>query len=202
MASLWRRHRQAGARKTGEDDWRSDAILEEISRIFSENSKALVAKWKDDKKNRGLAARWVKSRSIVGVDLQHHVNWAGDDHFGQCLASMPLVPRATHLATAEGLATKWNTGVGELDRDLPGVQLSRIANTSFQTVNLGPYPAPATVGDLPPRLASVDEFHAEAFQDSRIGPWRPGHIDRFSPAGAPGSRRLGWGLSSFSGPGF
>ena len=26
----------------------------------------------------------------------------------------------------------------------------------------------------------------KAFQDSRIGPWRPGHIDRYAPAGAPG----------------
>ena len=35
---------------------------------FQKNSKAAIAKWKDDMKNRGLAARW--------VDLQHHVNWA------------------------------------------------------------------------------------------------------------------------------
>ena len=74
VARLWRRHREAGARKTGEDDCRADVILEEISRILSENSKAAIAKWRDDMKNRGLAARWVKSRSIVGVDLQHHVN--------------------------------------------------------------------------------------------------------------------------------
>ena len=106
------------------------------------------------------------------------MKWAEEDHFEQCLASVPLVPRATHLATAEELATKWNTGVDELDRDLPGVQLSRIADASFQSVNHVPYPVPVAVGDLPPRLASVDEFHAEAFQDSRIGPWRPGHIDQ------------------------
>ena len=37
VARLWRRHRQARARKTGEDDSRADAILEEISRILSEN---------------------------------------------------------------------------------------------------------------------------------------------------------------------
>ena len=84
VARLWRRHRQARARKTGVDDCRADAILEEISRILSENSKLAIAKWRDDMKN-GLAARWVKSRSIVGVDLQHHVNWAGEDHFEQCL---------------------------------------------------------------------------------------------------------------------
>ena len=35
-------------------------------------------------------------------------------------------------------------------------------------------------------MVSVDDFHAETFQDSRIGPWRPGHIDRYVPAGAPG----------------
>ena len=36
-------------------------------------------------------------------------------------------------------------------------------------------------------LVGVDDFHAEkTFQDSRIGPWRPGHIDRYAPAGAPG----------------
>ena len=58
--------------------------------------------------NRGLASRWVKSRSIVGVDLQHHVNWTDEDHLEQCLASVPLVPRATHLATAKELATRWN----------------------------------------------------------------------------------------------
>ena len=91
---------------------------------FSENSKAAIAKWKGDMKKGGLAARWVKSRSIVGVDLQHHVNWADEDHFEQCIASVPLVPRATHLATAKELVTRWNTGVDELDRDLPGVQLS------------------------------------------------------------------------------
>ena len=129
-------------------------------------------------KNRGLAGRWVKSRSIVGVDLQHHVNWADEDHFEQCLASVPLVPRATHWATTKGLATRWNTGVDELDRDLLGVQLSRIVNASFHSVNLAPCPAPVTVGDLPPGLVSVDDFHAETFQDSRIGHWLPGHIDR------------------------
>ena len=101
-----------------------------MSRILSESSKAAVSKWKDDMKNRGLAARWVKNRSIVGVDLQHHVNWADDDHFEQCLASVPLLPRAAHLATAKELATRWNTGVDELERDLPGVQLSRIVGAS------------------------------------------------------------------------
>ena len=29
-------------------------------------------------------------------------------------------------------------------------------------------------------------FHAETFQDSRIDQWRPGHIDRYAPASAPG----------------
>ena len=56
--------------------------------------------WREDMKNRGLDTRWVKSRSIVGVDLQQHVNWADEDHFEQCLASVPLVPRATHLGSA------------------------------------------------------------------------------------------------------
>ena len=120
------------------------------------------------------------------VDLQHHVNWADDDHFEQCLASVPLVPRATHLATAKELATRWNTGVDELDRDVPGVQLSRMVDASFHSVNLVPCPAPVTFGDLPPVLASVDGFHAETFQDSRIGPWRPRRIDRYALAGAPG----------------
>ena len=59
-------------------------------------------------------------------------------------------------------------------------------HASFQSVNLVPCPAPVTVGDLPPGLVSVDDFHAETFQDSRIGPWRPCHIDRYAPAGAPG----------------
>ena len=114
------------------------------------------------------------------------MNWADEDHFEQCLASVPLVPRATHLATAKELATRWNTGVDELDRDLPGVQLSRMVDASFHSVNLVPCPAPVTVGDLPPGLVSVEDLHAETFQDSRIGPWRPGHIDRYAPAGAPG----------------
>ena len=35
-------------------------------------------------------------------------------------------------------------------------------------MNLVPSPAPVTVGDLPPGLVSVDDFHAETFQDSRI----------------------------------
>ena len=91
-------------------------------------------------KNRGLAARWVRSRSIVGVDLQHHVNWADEDHFEQCLASVPLMPRATRLATAEELATRWNSGVDELDRDLLGVHLSLIVDASFHSVNLVPCP--------------------------------------------------------------
>ena len=157
-----------------------------MSNPFPENSKAAIAKWKDDMKNRGLAPRWVKNLSIVGVDLQHHVNWADYDHFEQCLASVPLVPRATHPATAKELATRWNTGVDELDRDLPGVQLSRIVGASFQSMNLVPCPASVNVGDLPSGLVSVDDFHAETFQDSRIGLWRPGHIDRYAPAGAPG----------------
>ena len=186
VARLWRGHRQAGARKTGDDDCREDAILEEISRILSENSKLAVAKWRDVLKIRGLAARWVKSRSITGVDLQHHVNSADEDHFEQCLASVPLVPRATHLATAKELATRWNAGVDELDRDLLGVQLSRIVDASFHSVNLVPCLAPVTVGDLPPGLVSVHDFHAETFHGSRIGPWRPGHIDRYAPADAPG----------------
>ena len=80
----------------------------------------------------------------------------------------------------------WNTGVGELDRDFPGVQLSRIADAYSHSVNLVPCPAPVTVGYLPPGLVSVDDFHAETFQDLRIGPWRPGHIDRYALAGAPG----------------
>ena len=85
---------------------RADAILEKTSRILSENSTAAIAKWRENMKSRGLAARWAKSRSIVGVDLQHHVNWADENHFEQCLASVPLVPRATHLATAKELATR------------------------------------------------------------------------------------------------
>ena len=44
------------ARQVGVDDCRADAILEEISRILSENSKLAIAKWRDDMKNRGLAA--------------------------------------------------------------------------------------------------------------------------------------------------
>ena len=157
-----------------------------FSASFCENSKAAIAKWNEDMKNRGLVAGWVKSRSIFGVDLQRHVNWADEDHFEQCLVSAPLVPRATHLAAAKELATRWNTGVDDLDRDLLGVQMSRIVDASFHSVNLVPCPAPVTVGDLPPGLVSVDDFHAETFQDSRIGPWRPGHIDRYAPDGAPG----------------
>ena len=200
LARLWRRHiGRARARKTGDDDCGADAILEEISRILSENYKLAIAKWRDGMKNRGLAARWVKSRSIVGLDLQHHVNWADEDHFEQCLASVPLVPRATHLATAKELATRWNTGVDELDRVLPGVQLSRIVDASFLSVNLVPCLAPVTVGDLPLGLVSVDDFHAETFQDSRIGPWRPRHIDRYAPCWRTRPRRLGWRFSAFIG---
>ena len=86
----------------------------------------------------------------------------------------------------KGLARRWSTRADELDRDLPDVQLSRIVDASFHSVNLVRCPAPVTVGDLPPGLVSVDDFRAEAFHDSRIGPWRPGHIDRYAPAGAPG----------------
>ena len=118
---------------------------------FQKISKAAIAKWRDDMKNRGPAARWVKSRSIVGVDPQHHVNWADEEHFEQCLASVPLVPRAARLATAKELATRWNTGVDELDRDLPGVQLSRIVDASFQSVN----------------LVLCRRFSCETFQDSK-----------------------------------
>ena len=64
VARLCRRHWQAKARETGADGCRAEAILEEISRILSENSEAAIAKWRDDMKNRGLAARWVKNRSI------------------------------------------------------------------------------------------------------------------------------------------
>ena len=69
---------------------------------------------------------------------------------------------------------------------MPGVELSRIVDASFHSVNLVPCPAPVTVGDLPLGLVSVDDFHAETIQDSRIGPWRPGHNDRCALAGAPG----------------
>ena len=86
----------------------------------------------------------------------------------------------------EELPTRWNTGVGELDRDLPGVQLSRIVDASFHSVNLVPCPAPVPVGVLPPELVSVDDFYAETFQDSRIAPRRPGPIDRYAPPGVPG----------------
>ena len=53
-ASVWRRYWQARARQTGEDDCGADAILEEISRILSENSKAAIAKWKDNMKKPSL----------------------------------------------------------------------------------------------------------------------------------------------------
>ena len=71
---------------------------------------------------------------------------------------------APRAAAAKELATRWNTGVDELDRDLPGVQLSRIVNASFHYVNLVPYPAPVSVGDLLPGLVCVDDFHTETFQ--------------------------------------
>ena len=45
------------------------------------------------------------------------MNWANEDHFEQCFASVRLVPRATHLATAKELATRWNFEVDEMDRD-------------------------------------------------------------------------------------
>ena len=47
------------------------------------------------------------------------------------------------------------------------MQLSRIVDASCHSVNLVPCPAPVTVGDLPFALVSVDDFHAEMFQDSR-----------------------------------
>ena len=67
------------------------------------------------------------------------------------------------------------------------MQLSRIVDASFHSANLVPCPAPVTVGDLPPELVSVDDFHAETFQDSRVG---PGHIHRHAPAAA----MLGMGI--------
>ena len=103
VARLWRRHRQARARKTGEDDCRADAILEEISRILSEHYKAAIAKWRDDMKNRGLAARWVKSRSIVGVDLQHHVNWADEDHFEYRSCHVPPIWQLPRSLRQDGI---------------------------------------------------------------------------------------------------
>ena len=53
---------------------------------------------------------------------------------------------------------RWNTGVSELDMDLPGVQLSRIVDASYRSVNFVPCPALVTVGDLLPGLVSVDDF--------------------------------------------
>ena len=50
VARLWRRHRQARARKTSEDDCKAGVILVEISHILSENSKVAIAKWRDDMK--------------------------------------------------------------------------------------------------------------------------------------------------------
>ena len=85
-----------GTRKTGEDDCTADAVLEEISHILSENSKAAVAKWKDDMKNRGLASRWVKRRSIVGVDLRHRVNWADEDHSLSAMSCFCAARAACH----------------------------------------------------------------------------------------------------------
>ena len=49
------------------------------------------------------------------------------------------------------------------------MHLSQIVHASFHSVNLVPCPAPVIVGDLPSGLVSVDDFHAETFQDSRIG---------------------------------
>ena len=159
VARLWRGHRQARARKTGEDDCRADAILEEISRILSDNSKAAIVKWKDDMKNRGLAARWVKSRPIVGVDLQHYVNRADKKHFEQCLAScrVQFIWRLQRSLRRDGIQelVSW---------DSLGVQLSRFADASFHSVNLVRCSAPVTVGDLPPGLACVDDFHNESFR--------------------------------------
>ena len=65
------------------------------------------------------------------------------------------------------------------------MRLSRIADAFLNSVNLVPHLDSVTVGDLPPGLASVDEFHADALQDSRVSPWR-GHVDRYAPAGATG----------------
>ena len=86
------------------------------------------------------------------------MNWADEDHFEQCLASVPLVPRAIHLAIAKELATRWNAGVDELGEDLPGWQLSRIVDASFHSVNLVPFPAPVTVGDLRPWAGRCRRF--------------------------------------------
>ena len=38
------------------------------------------------------------------------------------------------ITLSKELATKWNTGVDELDRDLPGVQLSRIVDERLFTL--------------------------------------------------------------------
>ena len=102
------------------------------------------------------------------------MNWADEDHFEQCLAFVPLVPRATHLATAKELATRWNSGVDELDRDLLGVQLARIVDASFHSVNLVPCPAPVTVGDLPPGAGQCRRFsrwNVSGFSNWPVAAW-------------------------------
>ena len=79
--------------------WRKNAG----SPLFVSSIDGAIAKWKDVMKDCGLAAHWVKSISIVGVDLQHNVNWADVNRFEQCLASGPLVPRALELKPVSGV---------------------------------------------------------------------------------------------------
>ena len=56
------------------------------------------------------------------------------------------------------------TGVDVLDRDSPQLQLSRIADGSFQSANLVPYPALVTVGDLPLGLPVSMSFTLRRFR--------------------------------------
>ena len=103
------------------------------------------------------------------------------DHFEQCRASVLLVPRATHLATAKELATRWNTGV-----DLLGVQLSRIVDASFSLCESCSVSCSCHCWRPPSWAGQCRRFSCcdvSGFSKRPVAAWSH---DRYAPSGSPG----------------
>jgi len=190
VARLWRRYRQAAARRTAHGDVRAQACLDDIAQLIQQNTSIRLENWRQDMKMRGPASRWVKRRCQPRVELQATVNWSPADEDvpdEDRLADIALDPAVQQAATAAELAVRWNVGILRYDRSCaPMPQISKIATYTAVERSVGADPEPVINTPLPVHLLEASTFGTVSFDDLRLSSWDPGHIAQYTPAGAPG----------------